>query len=370
LSSEVESRRYRSLSAEVESRRYRRSRRPRRPGAASAPVYRRCIPSQFPAMPATALVMHEDCALHDTGWRHPEHQGRLPAIINALYQDTPDLQNVVLQLEGVPVDESVFRLTHSSEMLELLALAREQAKRTDKIVALDSETLVSPVSWEAMCAAAGSVMTACEAVIRGDARNGFALARPPGHHATPTKSMGFCLVNNIAIVARMLQERGVERVLIVDWDVHHGNGTQDIFYRDPSVYFMSFHQYPWYPGTGARTECGEAEGEGFTRNVPLEAGTTGSYFRDVFQRELDAVLQYFTPDFVLVSAGFDCLRDDPLGQLLLEPADLHASTTYLMSAIPSGVGIVHTLEGGYNPPRVGAGVVDVVRALAGLPPKP
>jgi acetoin utilization deacetylase AcuC-like enzyme len=318
----------------------------------------------------TTLVMHEDCALHDTGWRHPEHQGRLPAIINALYKDTPDLQDVVLQLEGVPADESLFRLTHTPEMIEMLALAREQAKRTEKIVALDSETLVSPVSWDAMRAAVGSVITACDAVLRGDARNGFALARPPGHHATPARSMGFCLVNNIAIAARVLQQRGQQRVLIIDWDVHHGNGTQDIFYADPSVYFMSFHQYPWYPGTGARSERGQGDGTGSTRNVPLEAGTTGEFFRDVFQRELDAALHDFSPDFVLVSAGFDCLRDDPLGQLLLEPADLHAATTYLMSAVPSGVGIVHTLEGGYNPPRVGAGVVNVVRALAGLPPKP
>jgi acetoin utilization deacetylase AcuC-like enzyme len=317
----------------------------------------------------SVLVMHEDCALHDTGWRHPEHQGRLPAIINALYQDTPELQDVVLQLQGEPADESVFTLTHSVEMIAMIGMAREQAKRTGQIVGMDSETLVSPTTWDAMRAAVGSVVTASDAVLRGDARNGFALARPPGHHATPTRSMGFCLVNNIAITARLLQQRGLQRILIVDWDVHHGNGTQDIFYDDASVYYMSFHQYPWYPGTGARAERGISAGEGATRNVPLEAGTNGQQFQDVFQRELDAALRDFTPDFVLVSAGFDCLRDDPLGQLLLEPADLHAATTYLMSVLPTGVGIVHTLEGGYNPPRVGAGVVDVVRALAGLPPK-
>ena len=318
----------------------------------------------------TALVMHEDCALHDNGWRHPEHQGRLPAVRDALYKDTPALQEVVLQLQGEPVDEAAFRLTHSPQMIEMIELAREQARRTEKIVALDSETMVSPITWEAMRAAVGSVLTACDAVINGDARNGFALARPPGHHATPTKSMGFCLVNNIAIAARVLQKkRAKERILIIDWDVHHGNGTQDIFYEDPSVYFMSFHQFPWYPGTGARAETGAGDGHGATRNVPLEAGTTGVQFMDVFERELDAALHDFEPDFILVSAGFDCLRDDPLGQLLIEPADLHAATTYLMQAAPSDAGIVHTLEGGYNPPRVGAGVVDVVRALAGLPPK-
>jgi acetoin utilization deacetylase AcuC-like enzyme len=319
----------------------------------------------------TALVMHEACALHDTGWGHPEHQGRLPAIINALYKDTPDLQDVVLQLEGSLLDESAMSLVHARPMIDMLILAREQAKRSGQSVPLDAEeTMMSPVSWDAMLAAAGSLMTACRAVLSGQARNGFALARPPGHHATPNKSMGFCLINNVAIAARLLQQQhGVERVLIIDWDVHHGNGTQDIFYQDPSVYFMSFHQYPWYPGTGARAETGAGAGVGTTRNVPLASGTTGAEFRELFQRELDAALRDFNPGFVLVSAGFDCLRGDPLGELLLEPADLHAATTHLMSSIATGVGIVHTLEGGYNPPRVGAGVVDVMRALAGLPPK-
>ena len=319
----------------------------------------------------TALVMHEDCALHDPGWKHPEHQGRLPAIINALYKDTPDLQDVVLQLEGAHIDPSALALVHEPQMIEMLELAREQARRTGNAVALDNEeTMVSPVSWEAMLAAAGSVVTACDAVLDGRARNGFALARPPGHHATPTRSMGFCLGNNVAIAARLLRQRGLEKILIIDWDVHHGNGTQDIFYEDPSVYFLSLHQSPWYPGTGAREERGSGAGAGSTRNVPLAAGTTGAQFREHFERELDESLSEFIPDFVLVSAGFDCLRDDPLGQLLVEPADLHALTTYLLSAVPAGTGIVHTLEGGYNPPSVGIGVVNVMRALAGLPAKP
>jgi acetoin utilization deacetylase AcuC-like enzyme len=318
----------------------------------------------------TALVMHEDCARHDTGWGHPEHQGRLPAIVQALYQDTPDLQDVVLQLEGVKLDESVLALVHEQRLIDMLILAREQARRTNQSVPLDAEeTMMSPVSWAAMLAAAGSVVTACDAVLRGDVRNGFALARPPGHHATPGQAMGFCLINNVALAARVLQQRGKQRVMIVDWDVHHGNGTQDIFYDDGSVYFMSLHQFPWYPGSGARAERGTGAGRGATRNVPLSSGTTGAQFRELFERELAAALTEFTPDFVLVSAGFDCLAGDPLGELLVEPADLHAITTHLMTALP-GTGIVHTLEGGYNPPRVGAGVVNVMRALAGLPPKP
>ena len=319
----------------------------------------------------TALVMHEDCALHDNGWQHPEHQGRLPAIIHALYQDTPDLQDVVLQLAGKHLDVSALTLVHEQRHVEMLNLAREQAVRTNQPVPLDAgETFMSPASWDAMLAAAGSLLTACDAVLNGQARNGFALARPPGHHATPSRAMGFCLINNVAIVARLLQQRGKRRILIIDWDVHHGNGTQDIFYEDGSVYFMSLHQSPWYPNTGDRSERGAGEGEGCTRNVPLPAGTTGAQFRTIFARELDAALAEFTPDFVLVSAGFDCLAGDPLGGLLVEPEDLHAITTHLMQQLPPGVGLVHSLEGGYNPPRVGMGVVNVMRALAGLPPKP
>lgn len=314
----------------------------------------------------TALVLHEDCSLHDTGWHHPEHQGRLPAVVKALHQETPVLQDLVLQREGGRVGEGEVLLVHTEEHLQRLRQAAEAAAIEHALVAIDNETIMSPASWDAMLASAGCVVTACEAVLSGEARNGFALARPPGHHATASVSMGFCLINNVAIAARVLQQRGMERVLIIDWDVHHGNGTQDIFYDDASVYYLSTHQSPWYPGTGDREERGKAGGHGFTRNVPLAAGTTGTEFLDVFERELDATLAEFSPDFAIVSAGFDCLRGDPLGALLLEPAHLHAATVMLMEKVSHGR-IVNALEGGYNPPRTGAGVVDVVRALTGLP---
>lgn len=317
-------------------------------------------------MALTALVLHEDCSLHDTGWRHPEHQGRLPAIVHALYKETPDLQELVLQREGVPVTEAELLRVHTAEHVARLKQAHAKAAAENQIVALDSETLMSPPSWRALLAAAGCVITTCEAVLNGEAQTGFALARPPGHHATASVPMGFCLINNVAIAARWLIERGTKRVLIIDWDVHHGNGTQDIFYHDPAVYYFSMHQSPWYPGTGHRSERGAGNAHGTNRNVPLPAGTTGAEFVEIFKRELDATLSEFTPEFVLVSAGFDCLHGDPLGQLLVEPADLHTITTYLMNALPHGR-IVHTLEGGYNPPLTGAGAVAVVRALAGLP---
>ena len=316
----------------------------------------------------TALVLHEDCSLHDTGWRHPEHQGRLPAIVNALYKDTPDLQDLVLQREGEHIDERDLLRVHTEGHVARLKAARDRAVETQQIIPIDNETMMSPASWDALLAAAGCVITACKAVLAGDAKNGFALSRPPGHHATDDVAMGFCLANNVAIAARWLREQGMERVMIIDWDVHHGNGTQDIFYSDPFVYYMSTHQSPWYPGTGMREERGAGAAHGTTRNVPMPSGTTGAEFIDSYKRELDAALNEFTPDFVLVSAGFDCLAGDPLGEMLLEPSDLHEITTHLMDVVPHGR-IVHTLEGGYNPPRVGAGVVDVVRAIAGLPPK-
>jgi acetoin utilization deacetylase AcuC-like enzyme len=271
----------------------------------------------------------------------------------------------VLQREGLPATESELLRVHTTDHIARLKQAHAKAEADNQIVALDSETLMSPLSWRALLAATGCVLTTCEAVLNGEARNGFALARPPGHHATASTPMGFCLVNHVAIAARWLIERGMERVLIIDWDVHHGNGTQDIFYHDPAVYYLSLHQSPWYPGTGHRTERGGGDAHGMNRNVPLPAGTTGAEFVAGFKRELEATLSEFTPEFILVSAGFDCLRGDPLGQLLVAPSDLHVMTTHLMSVVPHGR-IVHTLEGGYNPPLTGAGVVAVVRALTGL----
>jgi acetoin utilization deacetylase AcuC-like enzyme len=183
--------------------------------------------------------------------------------------------------------------------------------------------------------------------------------------------MGFCLFNSIAVVARWLQAAGhAERVLIVDWDVHHGNGTHDAFYDDPTVFFLSLHQSPHYPGTGAADERGSGAGEGFTLNVPLPAGTSRAEYRDRFQSGVAEATGRLRPDFVLVSSGFDVMAGDPLGGLLLEPEDLHAMTRLLMEDAASACDgrILVLLEGGYDPKRLGEGTVDVVRALAGLPP--
>jgi acetoin utilization deacetylase AcuC-like enzyme len=319
----------------------------------------------------TALVLHPACALHDTGWGHPEHQGRLPAIVSAIERDTPALLHAVLQREAEPASEADVLRVHTRAHLERVRAAAERAAREGEPVFLDADTVVSAASWEAALAAAGCAITGAELVLRGEADTAFALSRPPGHHASADRAMGFCLFNNVAVAARRVQaEWGIERVLIVDWDVHHGNGTQEIFYEDPTVYCLSFHLADHYPGTGSAAERGAGPGLGTTRNVPLPHGSSAADYRRVFVAALDAALEEFEPGFVFISAGFDCLAGDPLGGLLLEPADLHALTRLVMERTRASARgrVVVVLEGGYVPARLGAGVVNVLRALAGLPP--
>ena len=231
------------------------------------------------------------------------------------------------------------------------------------------ETIVSDASWDAVLGSLGAAMAACDGVLDGRFANAFVATRPPGHHCSVDAAMGFCPVNTIAVVARRLLDEGhAERVLIVDWDVHHGNGTQDVFVADPDVFFLSLHEWPQYPGTGAADERGVGAGEGTTLNVPLPAGTDGPAFLAALREALDRALATFTPDFVLVSSGFDALASDPLGGFALEPSDFHAATTILMETAGAACGgrIVALLEGGYDPRATGLATVAVLRALAGI----
>jgi acetoin utilization deacetylase AcuC-like enzyme len=317
----------------------------------------------------TAFVMHPDSALHDTGWRHPEHQGRLPALVRALHRETPALLEVMLQREAAAAPEEALLAVHTAAHLAAMREAVAEAERRGEPVRVEADTVVSAASWGAALGAAGAALAAVELVARGEAATAFAACRPPGHHALADGAMGFCIFNNVAIAARRLQAAwGLERVLIVDVDVHHGNGTQAIFYDDPSVYVLSLHQSPHYPGTGSAAERGAGSGTGATRNVPLPAGTDGAAYRAALSTALDAMLAEFEPELCLVSAGFDCLAGDPLGGLLLEPADLYGVTRELVERATGGTGrVVAVLEGGYAPERTGAGALQVVRALAGLP---
>jgi len=213
------------------------------------------------------------------------------------------------------------------------------------------DTDVTPDSWQVALLGAGGVLNAVDAVVTGKARNAFCAVRPPGHHATPDRGMGFCLVNNIAIGARYAQKKhGLERVLIVDWDVHHGNGTQDTFYTDPSVFFFSTHQWPLYPGTGRATETGAGAGKGYTMNFPFPAGSGRKEILGAVEQSLEPAAAQFRPDLVMISAGFDSRIDDLLGQFTLTDTDFRDLTHAVMGIADQHAGgrIVSVLEGGYN----------------------
>jgi acetoin utilization deacetylase AcuC-like enzyme len=269
---------------------------------------------------------------------------------------------------GEATAEDLLRV-HNEAHVERVREACRMAEERDAIVALDPDTKVSAASWQAAVGSAGTAIAGAASVAGRRIRRAFVATRPPGHHATPERAMGFCLFNNIAVTARWLQAAGhAERVLIVDWDVHHGNGTQDAFYEDPTVFFLSLHQWPHYPGSGAAGERGAGDGLGYTLNVPLPAATPRGDYLQHFRSSLKTVLDGFSPDFILVSAGFDVMAGDPLGGMLLEPEDLHAMTTLLVEAaeIECDGMVVAVLEGGYDPKRLGQGAVSVIRALAGL----
>jgi len=317
----------------------------------------------------SGFFLHPASPLHDTGWSHPEHQGRLRALASTVGKDLLTLHGHVEQMApGDAVREDLLRV-HSEAHVERVRETCRIAEERETIVAIDPDTKVSSASWEAALGSAGTAIAAARAVAEGTIHSAFVATRPPGHHATPDRAMGFCLFNNVAITARWLQAHGhAQRVLIVDWDVHHGNGTQEAFYDDPTVYFLSLHQWPHYPGTGAADEVGTGEGHGHTLNVPLPAALPREEYRDRFDRALDAALEVCSPDFVLISSGFDVMAQDPLGDMLLEPEDLHAMTRRVIDVAAADCGrrVVALLEGGYNPSRLGKGAVAVVRALADL----
>lgn len=318
--------------------------------------------------PLTAFILHSASSLHDTGWGHAEHQGRLRFLSSTVGRDMIALHGRAEQVPaGEATEEDLLRV-HTQAHLDFIRNAVAQAAGHGRVVELDPDTRVSGASWKAAVGSAGGAIAAAEAVATGRYRNAFVATRPPGHHATPDRAMGFCLFNSVAVTARWLQAHGhAERVLIVDWDVHHGNGTQDVFYEDPSVFFLSLHQYPHWPGTGADDERGEGPGKGSTLNVPMAAGTSREDYRKAFLKALDEAFA-FEPDFVLVSAGFDALAGDPLGGLELEPADFHAMTLALRerAAQCCDERVVACLEGGYDPRRTGLAAVAVIRALAGI----
>ena len=246
-------------------------------------------------------------------------------------------------------------------------------KQVEKVVSegigyLDADTTVSMRSLDAARHAAGAPCQAIDLIMNGEISNAFVPVRPPGHHATEERAMGFCLFNNVAVAARYAQQHypQIERVAIIDWDVHHGNGTQGIFYDDPSVYFFSSHQYPWYPGTGSRGEKGMGRGLGYTLNLPLRAATPAEQQKRAFEAALDEMATSFNPDLIMISAGFDSHRGDPLGQLMLQDQDFVEMTRAVKQwAASSCEGrLVSCLEGGYNLETLGETVRAHVEELS------
>lgn len=316
------------------------------------------------------LLTHPDCHAHDPGPGHPERRERLDAAGAALAADPALGPDVLVRADALRATEEALLRVHTPGHLARVRAHVDAAARTGMLDWLEPETPVSAGSWRAALAAAGAAVAAAERVARGEARAAFALVRPPGHHAWADRAGGYCLLNNVAIAARAAQAAGLaRRVLVVDWDVHHCDGTQSIFWEDPSVYVLSMHLWPHYPHTGAPDERGAGAGLGTTRNVAVPHGTRAPEQRRLFEDGLAAALAGFRPELVLLSCGLDPLEGDPEGGLHLEPADLHAMTRALVerAAAAGCARIAAVLEGGYVPARLGLGVAQVVRALAGLP---
>ncbi len=305
-----------------------------------------------------AFLSHSDCGRHDTGWDHPEHVGRLRAIPRALRYDQA-LFEALQHHEGRHATEDELALAHDCDYI---AKVRDMAQSGGG--RLDPDTVVSEGSWDAATAGTGCVLDGVDMAFDGRAPRSFSAVRPPGHHALRDRAMGFCLFGNVAIAAHYaLATKACERVLIVDWDVHHGNGTQALVEHEPRIHFVSMHQWPWYPGTGAADDRGP---HGTVWNVPMAPSLPSSQYVEALVRAVDAAAEGFAPDLILLSAGFDCLEGDPLGAFTLTLDDIDTLTRALVERADRWCGgrLVSAMEGGYAPDPVAQAVLVHLAALA------
>lgn len=310
----------------------------------------------------TAVVHHPIYQKHDTGPGHPETPLRYEVVMDELRKD-PHFWDRLSEITPEKASKGLVLATHSPQHFKRVETAFESGY--DR---LDSDTTISMQSFDAALFAAGGAIAGVDAVMQGEADNAFAAIRPPGHHATGENTMGFCIFNNVAVAARYAQNnyKEIERVAVIDWDVHHGNGTQGIFYDDPSVHFFSMHQYPWYPGTGSRGETGFGRGLGTTMNIPVRASTPAKEHTRMFEAAIGDISKNFRPDLIFISAGFDPHLTDPLGQLMLEDKDFISMTRTVRQWADDACGgrIVSCLEGGYNLETLGTTVKNHVAALS------
>ena len=322
--------------------------------------------AEVPRYPADVALLlfgtDPQFAAHDTGRGHPERPARLEAVLAGVAD--AHLDGDLAPLAVRPALDDELERVHSARHLERLADFTAAGGG-----ALDADTVAGPRSWDAARLAAGAGLAAIEALDRGDGSAAFLAVRPPGHHALPSVPMGFCLLNNVAVTAAALADRG-ERVLIVDYDAHHGNGTQDIFYADPRVMYVSFHEWPLYPGTGRLDETGTGAGDGATVNLPLPAGATGDVYLRAFDEVVGPAVDRFRPSWVLVSAGFDAHRADPLTGLGLSAADYGLLAARMAELAPEPGRLITFLEGGYDLDALRASVAATLPALVGATPLP
>jgi len=307
----------------------------------------------------TGLVYSDIYLKHEAGAWHPERPERLQAIVEGLKRT--NLWERLVLLDPAPADLKWIHAIHDPAYVQKVRELCESGGGS-----LDPDTAVNRHSFEVALYAAGGVLRAVDAVVEGRVRNAFCAVRPPGHHAVHSAAMGFCLFNNVAVAARYVQrQHGYRRVFIVDWDAHHGNGTQDAFYADASVFYFSVHQYPHYPGTGRRDERGVGPGEGFTLNVPTPAGAGDEDYERIFLDELVPAADRFRPDFILISAGFDIQASDSLSGMRVTRRGFERMTEIVcnLAARHCEGRVVSVLEGGYARPGLADNVPAHVAAL-------
>lgn len=288
---------------------------------------------------------------HDTGELHPENANRLRSILKHIHP----LESQLLHLEPIPASRARLHTVHSMEQIESV----EQCALAEMPIEADTQT--SQHSFDAALKAVGSGIVAVDAIRSGNASSAFAAVRPPGHHATSKHSMGFCLFNSVAITARYAQECGYRKVFIIDFDVHHGNGTQEIFYDDPTVFFFSSHQYPAYPGSGDTPECGVGEGVGYTANFPLLPESGDEDILPIYETELPKAIKAFAPDIILVSAGYDLHESDPLAFLYISTEAITRIVTSIMQC--ADIPKLFFLEGGYHLEALGECVAATLQVM-------